>query len=124
MRLKGCEIRSAAEVRARRQNVASLAARLRMPRFEPRRRELMILEERLMLMGTRAAQAPRERLAALAARLDSLSPLRVLERGYAVVTDVGSGRAITDATSVNVGDEVEIRLKSGRLRARTSGRNI
>jgi exodeoxyribonuclease VII large subunit len=114
----------AAGFRARRQNLASLAARLRVPRFEPRRRELMILEERLMLMGTRAPQAPRERLAALTARLDSLSPLRVLERGYAVVTEVGSGRAITDAASVNVGDEVEIRLKSGRLRARASARNV
>jgi len=109
---------------ARRQAVLGLAARLRAPRADARRRELMTLEERLVLTGTRAVQAPRERLAALAARLDSLSPLRVLERGYAVVSDSRSGRAIVDAAAVKIGDELEIRLRSGRLRARTSAREI
>jgi len=111
-----------AGLRARRQAVLGLGARLRAPRAEARRRELMTLEERLVLAGARAVQAPRERLASLAARLDSLSPLRVLERGYAVVTDANSGRAIVDAAAVKIGDELEIRLKSGRLRARTSAR--
>ena len=109
---------------ARRQEVLGLAARLRAPRAELKRRELMTLEERLVLAGARAAQARRERLGALAARLDSLSPLRVLERGYAVVTDANSGRAIVNAATVNIGDELEIRLRSGRLRARTSAREI
>jgi exodeoxyribonuclease VII large subunit len=113
-----------AGLRARRQEVLGLAARLRAPRAEARRRELVTLEKRLVLAGARAVQAPRKRLAALAARLDSLSPLRVLERGYAVVTDANSGRAIVDAAAVKIGDELEIRLKSGRLRARTSAREI
>ncbi|MGD0074864.1 MAG: exodeoxyribonuclease VII large subunit [Candidatus Binataceae bacterium] len=111
-----------AGIRARRQEILGLGARLRAPRIEIPRRELTTLEERLVVAGSRAVQAPRERLAALAARLDSLSPLRVLERGYAVVTDAASGRAIVDAATVSIGDELEIRLRSGRLRARTSAR--
>ncbi|HTY53619.1 MAG TPA: exodeoxyribonuclease VII large subunit [Candidatus Binataceae bacterium] len=114
----------ALDFRSRRQRVLGLAARLRTPRTDTRRRELMSLEERLMLANSRAVQAPRERLAALAGRLDSLSPLRVLERGYSVVTDLNSGRAVVDAAAVTIGDELEIRLKSGRLRARTSAREV
>jgi len=114
----------AGSLRARRDQVLQLAGRLRPPRAEVRRRELTLLEERLALVGARAVEANRQRLAALAARLDSLSPLRVLERGYAVVTDTRSGRAVVDAAAVEVGDELEIRLNRGRLRARTVARDI
>ena len=55
-------------------------------------------------------------------RLDAVSPLRVLERGYAVVVNARDGRAVTDAAGVEVGDELDIRLRRGRLRARTTGR--
>lgn len=64
----------------------------------------------------------RHRLAELAARLDSLSPLRVLERGYSVVSDPGTARVIVDASAVEVGDELQIRLMKGKLRARTIAR--
>jgi exodeoxyribonuclease VII large subunit len=58
----------------------------------------------------------------LAARLDSLSPLRVLERGYAVVINLRDGRAVVDSAAVDAGDELDIRLARGRLRARTIAR--
>jgi exodeoxyribonuclease VII large subunit len=61
----------------------------------------------------------RIRLVAEAQRLDAVSPLRVLERGYAVVIKVGDGRAATDAAQIQIGDELDIRLAQGRLRART-----
>jgi len=61
-------------------------------------------------------------LGAAAQRLDAVSPLRVLERGYAVVVSVRDGRAIVDAGSVDVGDELNIRLNRGRLVARTTAR--
>ena len=53
-------------------------------------------------------------LAHLAQLLDSLSPLGVLARGYAIVTD-SSGAVLRDAGRVAVGDEVSARLASGRL---------
>jgi exodeoxyribonuclease VII large subunit len=64
----------------------------------------------------------RMRLVAEAQRLDAVSPLRVLERGYAVVIKAGDGRAATDAAQIQIGDELDIRLAQGRLRARTIGR--
>jgi exonuclease VII large subunit len=51
-----------------------------------------------------------------------VSPLRVLERGYAVVINARDGRAVTDAARVEVGDELDIRLGRGRLHARTTAR--
>lgn len=70
----------------------------------------------------RAQERKRAGLAALAARLDSISPLKVLERGYAVVIDVRDGHAVVDAARVEVGDELDIRLSRGRLRARATAR--
>jgi exodeoxyribonuclease VII large subunit len=57
-------------------------------------------------------------------RLDAVSPLRVLERGYAVVVKSRDGQAVADAAQVEVGDELNIRLGRGRLRALTIGREI
>jgi exodeoxyribonuclease VII large subunit len=73
-------------------------------------------------MEARALAPRRRRLAEFAARLDSLSPLRVLERGYAVVLTARDGRAVLDAATVEIGDELNIRVMKGRLRARTIAR--
>ena len=48
------------------------------------------------------------------------SPLSILERGYAVVSDAASGRALTASSQVVAGGEVEIRLHRGRLGARVT----
>ncbi|HTW89055.1 MAG TPA: exodeoxyribonuclease VII large subunit [Candidatus Binataceae bacterium] len=68
--------------------------------------------------------ADRRRVVELAARLDALSPLRCLERGYAAVINRRDGRLVTDAAAVEVGDELELRLRRGRLRARTTYREV
>jgi exodeoxyribonuclease VII large subunit len=59
--------------------------------------------------------ASRFRLASGA--LDALSPLAVLQRGYALAQDT-SGRLIRDAAKVNVGDGLSLRLAQGALRCR------
>lgn len=59
----------------------------------------------------------RERLGLAAASLDALSPLGVLQRGYAIAQDA-SGKLVRDAASVNAGDEVTVRLARGRLNTR------
>ena len=64
----------------------------------------------------------RRQLAELAGRLDSLSPLRVLERGYAVAINSRDGRVVTDAAAVEIGDDLEVRLQRGRIYAVTRAR--
>ncbi|HEY2964000.1 MAG TPA: exodeoxyribonuclease VII large subunit [Pyrinomonadaceae bacterium] len=62
-------------------------------------------------------QEARERLALAAASLDALSPLAVLQRGYAIAQDA-SGKPLRDAASVSVGDQVRVRLSKGSLQTR------
>lgn len=59
-----------------------------------------------------------EKLSVAAGRLEALSPLRVLARGYAVVTREGETAPVTDAARVTAGDGLRVRLARGRLRAR------
>ncbi|HEY2105168.1 MAG TPA: exodeoxyribonuclease VII large subunit, partial [Candidatus Binataceae bacterium] len=64
----------------------------------------------------------RHQLAQLAGRLDSLSPLKVLERGYAVAINSRDGRVVTDAAAVEIGDELDVRVQRGRILAVTRAR--
>jgi len=58
------------------------------------------------------------RLGALAGRLESLSPLAVLGRGYAVCWDESRTRIIRTAGDVSAGDRVRVTLGEGELSAR------
>ncbi len=59
----------------------------------------------------------RHELAVLVGRLDALSPLAVLSRGYAIAIDP-RGRAILRAGDVAVGEVIEVRVERGTLAAR------
>lgn len=62
-------------------------------------------------------QEARARLGLAAASLDALSPLAVLQRGYAIAQDA-SGKLVRDAAAVNIGDEIAVRLANGKLNTR------
>jgi exodeoxyribonuclease VII large subunit len=53
------------------------------------------------------------------ASLEALSPVAILNRGYALVFD-GQGRLLKDASQVQAGDEVTARLARGRVRSRVT----
>ncbi|MEO8435796.1 MAG: exodeoxyribonuclease VII large subunit [Pyrinomonadaceae bacterium] len=59
----------------------------------------------------------RKRLGLAAAALDAMSPLAVLERGYAIAHD-SSGRVVREASTVAVGDPLRLRLWKGALNCR------
>ncbi len=65
----------------------------------------------------------RSRLEQLSGQIEALSPLAILDRGYALVFDA-SGKLLKDAAKVNVRDEVSARLARGTIiatvRKRTS----
>jgi exodeoxyribonuclease VII large subunit len=68
-------------------------------------------------MAARLAAAG-EKLGVAAGRLEALSPLRVLARGYAIVTRGSETAPVTDAASLAAGDTVRVRFARGRASAR------
>lgn len=56
------------------------------------------------------------RVASLQGRLDSLNPLAVLQRGYAIVSD-SAGRAVSSIAQVKLNQELDIRLADGKIRS-------
>jgi exodeoxyribonuclease VII large subunit len=56
------------------------------------------------------------RLERMGRALEMLSPLAILERGYALVFD-GTGRLVKDAAQVQAGQEISARLARGEIRA-------
>lgn len=56
----------------------------------------------------------RETLARMTVQLEERSPVRVLDRGYAIATD-SAGRILRDASQVAIGDAIAVQLHAGRL---------
>jgi exodeoxyribonuclease VII large subunit len=56
------------------------------------------------------------RLDQLSGRLEALSPLAILDRGYALVFDT-SGKLVKDAANVHVGEDISARLARGEITA-------
>jgi exodeoxyribonuclease VII large subunit len=57
----------------------------------------------------------RERLEALGRRLDVLSPLATLQRGYAIA-EREDGHVVAHAADVESGDALAVRFQDGRIR--------
>jgi len=72
-------------------------------------------------MMARIDNAKRQ-LALRASSLDAMSPLKVLERGYAIAHDE-QGRVIREAATMSVGDELRLRLWKGSVDCRVEGKD-
>ena len=66
-------------------------------------------------------QGRRSALGRAAGKLDSLSPLAVLSRGYALVFD-DAGRLLRRSADVEVGADLRVRLGEGGLAARVTAK--
>lgn len=66
-------------------------------------------------MGTILAQH-RHQVHSMMAQLNTLSPLAILGRGYSILQTVPAGQILHRAADVEVGQELEAQLASGRLR--------
>jgi exodeoxyribonuclease VII large subunit len=102
--------RSRIEDLARR--LAILAPRLAADRHD----RAQALRARLEAFGTKLVDDRRDRLASSVRHLDAMSPLRVLARGYAIVTR--DGHAVREASEVSPGDALLVRVSSGGFHAR------
>ena len=85
--------------------------------IEERRMELDGITERMDKYGRLILSSKREVFTALCGKLDALSPLAVLSRGYgAVYTDDGK-KVITEAHAVKKGDDLLLRMSDGEITA-------
>jgi exodeoxyribonuclease VII large subunit len=117
---------ASSQIADRRRSVRELRLRLRSPDAAVRdlRLRTAALRNNLVHGAALALEAGRRQLGEKAGRLDALSPLKVLDRGYAVVINQSNSRAVLDAATVKFDDELDIRLAKGRLRARATGRSL
>ena len=80
------------------------------------RTRLELLDQTQRNAVRRAVETNSERLALGMRSLDTMSPLAVMQRGYSI-TQKSSGEIVRDAASVKTGDEIDIRLGKGSLKA-------
>lgn len=90
-------------------------------RLAERRRRLGHLWEQMVRLQTHALEMRRARLREVVGRLDSLSPLAVLARGYSITQRLPDFRVVTRADQVSPGDQVWVRLHQGQIRCRVEG---
>jgi exodeoxyribonuclease VII large subunit len=83
----------------------------------PREGALAALSRRLRQRGPERLAALRQRLGEAAIKLDAISPLRVLSRGYAIAFLARTGRAVLRADELAPGDRLQLRLHEGEVRA-------
>ncbi|MFN3532001.1 MAG: exodeoxyribonuclease VII large subunit [Candidatus Brocadia sp.] len=69
--------------------------------------------QRLVTAGKHTVELERERLIGLANRLDSVSPLKVLQRGYSITTKVEDDKPVKSIEGLSVGETLKIRFFHG-----------
>lgn len=87
--------------------------------FDRPRMRLSDAEDRLTRSIARKTETGRHRLAEISGRLDALSPLGVLARGYTTVSR--DGVTLTRACEVKPQDRLEIRFADGRIAVEAIG---
>jgi len=91
-------------------------------RLARNRTALVAVDGELRHAVTARTHRSHARLGGLAGRLDTLSPLAVLGRGYAVCWNADHTRAVRDSADVSRGDTVHVTLSRGEIEAKVSER--
>jgi len=92
--------------------------------LESRRNQLNRLQDQLISLESAARQKQAASLARLSAKLDALSPLATLQRGFAIVATEPDGHILTSASALNPGDRVRARLSEGAFTAEVIEREV
>lgn len=108
------------QVEQSRQRLAGLAdSRLFRDPFQmlrERERQLDELQQRANRALRNGLESRNSQVASMAGQLESLSPLKVLARGYALAQDT-NGTIVRSAGELTPGDEISVRLSRGRVSA-------
>ena len=108
------------QLRAARQHldVLSKSAALQSPMgyLQQRQKSLQMLQNRLVAAENQCISRNNQRYIALTAKLDAMSPLKVLPRGYAMAQTEG-GEVVRSVAQVNPGDQINVSFSDGSLLA-------
>lgn len=77
--------------------------------------ELVYLSEKLSMLADSYINSNKNKLSAIAGKLDALSPLGVIARGYSL-TQSGD-KVVTSVKNVKIGDEISVKLSDGTFTA-------
>jgi exodeoxyribonuclease VII large subunit len=86
-----------------------------------RQHRVEVCEQRMAVAIQRSLKKWHQSFTRLAHTLDALSPLAVLERGYAICLDP-EGHVIRSADTVEIGSDVSVRLHEGKLSAKVTSK--
>ena len=81
-----------------------------------RRKDLLILQNRLLAAQNSHLSNVRRRFTGYTAKLDAMSPLKVLSRGYSMTAKEG-GEVVRSAKQIAVGEKIFVTLSDGTLQA-------
>ena len=92
-----------------------LSLRNPLQRIENLRLLISESEKRLRQNIRHCIEIQRQKVGGVLGKLDSLSPLSILKRGYSITRKIPSLQILRDAAHVETGDKVEVRLHLGTL---------
>ena len=108
------------QIKAARQhlNVLSRSPALQSPTgyLDQKRKNLELLKNRMISAEARTVEGKRRHFVACVSKLDAMSPLKVLTRGYALAR-TESGEVLKSVHQVNPGDGIVVNLSDGSLTA-------
>ena len=108
------------QVKAGRQHLKALSdsPALRSPTgyLEQRRQNVLLLKNRLLSAQTQSVERKRRRYVEQTAKLDAMSPLKVLTRGYAMAQKK-DGTVLRSVRQIEIADEIGITVGDGRVTA-------
>ena len=84
--------------------------------LQRKQEQLKGLQNRLSSAQVQQLQRNKERYVASAAKLDAMSPLKVLSRGYAMV-QTEDGEILRSVSQIEAGDRISVSLGDGQIRA-------
>ena len=90
-------------------------------RINDNRRELLYLSEALSNFATSDLERNKNKFSNLAGKLDALSPLKVISRGFALVEN--NGRVVTSKKQVDINDDIILTVSDGVISARVTDIN-
>jgi len=94
------------------------------------RRQILLQKDQLNARELRLLRAVKQQLAGCqnrfalsAAKLDSISPLKTLDRGYSITRDDKTHALIKSVASVKTGQKIRVQLSDGELSADVTSRS-